>query len=98
MDGLRRGIPLWLIEDQLDWQENQDPRRAEDNLREQREPVVQHSVHGFVSSRKSVVHPGDQGTEAIGRLPRRSVFVWFGWFFNQVMGMMRFLFCHKHRR
>ena len=29
--GLRRGVPLWRIEDKLDWQENQGPRWTEDD-------------------------------------------------------------------
>ncbi len=29
--GLRLGIPLWRIEDELDWRENQGPCGAEDD-------------------------------------------------------------------
>ena len=31
--GLRHGVALWRLEEELDWQENQGPRRAEHNAR-----------------------------------------------------------------
>jgi hypothetical protein len=31
--GLRRGVALWRLEEELDWRENQAPRRAEHNAR-----------------------------------------------------------------
>ena len=37
--GLRRGVALWRIEDELDWQENQGPRWAEYGVRTQRGPA-----------------------------------------------------------
>ena len=43
--GLRRGIALWRIEDELDWQENQDSQWAEGDVCKQREPVVRRSAH-----------------------------------------------------
>ncbi len=42
--GLRLGIPLWRIEDELDWRENQGPCGAEDDGRKQRGPVVHRSA------------------------------------------------------
>ena len=41
--GLRRGFPLWQIEDELDWRENQGPRWAEYDVRQPHEPVVRRS-------------------------------------------------------
>jgi len=38
--GLRRGIALWRIEDELDWQENQGPRRAAYDVRKERGPAT----------------------------------------------------------
>ena len=29
--GLRRGVALWRLEEELDWQQNQELRRAEHN-------------------------------------------------------------------
>jgi hypothetical protein len=43
--GLRCGIALWRIEDELDWQENQGRRSAEYDAGKQREPVVCRSAH-----------------------------------------------------
>jgi hypothetical protein len=37
--GLRRGIALWRIEEELDWRENQGSRWAKDGVRKQRKPV-----------------------------------------------------------
>jgi hypothetical protein len=37
--GLRRGIALWRIEDELDWQENHGPRWAKYEVRKQRKPA-----------------------------------------------------------
>ena len=44
---LRRSIPLWRIEDELDWQENQGPRRPEDDVRKQRARVVGRLARSF---------------------------------------------------
>jgi hypothetical protein len=53
--GLRRGIALWRIEDESDWQEQQGPRWAEYGVRKQREPVVRRSAHDAASARQSAV-------------------------------------------
>ena len=53
--GLRNGIPLWRIEGELDWQEQQGPRWAEYGVRKQREPVVRRSAHDAASARQSAV-------------------------------------------
>jgi hypothetical protein len=37
--GIRSGIALWRIEDELDWQENQGRRWGEDDVRKEREPA-----------------------------------------------------------
>jgi len=51
--GLRSGIPLWRIEDELDWRENQGPRWSEDGVRKQHDPVCR-SVHDVSSLRQTV--------------------------------------------
>ena len=45
--GLRRGIPLGRIEDELDWRENQGPRWAQEDVRKQREPVARRWAQSF---------------------------------------------------
>ena len=39
--GLRLGVPMWRIEEDLDWRENQDPRWAKHDVRKQREHVTE---------------------------------------------------------
>ncbi len=73
--GLRHGIPLWRIEDELDWRENQS-RWTEDDAREQRAPVVRRAPHDMASTWQSAV----RGTKAMGRLLRHSVSFLFGLF------------------
>jgi hypothetical protein len=38
--GLRLGVPLWRIEAELDWQENQGPHWSEFTVCKQSEPVT----------------------------------------------------------
>ena len=54
---LRRGIPLWRIEDELDWRENQGPRWAEGDVRKQREPFVRR----LAQSLQVVARENDEG-------------------------------------
>jgi hypothetical protein len=45
--GLRRGMALWRIEDELDWQENQSRCRAVHDARRRREPVAKNGKTGM---------------------------------------------------
>jgi hypothetical protein len=51
--GLRLGIPLWRIEEELDWRENQGPCCAEHDVGTQRKPVVRNSARDAARVRQS---------------------------------------------
>jgi hypothetical protein len=57
--GLRRGIALWRIEEELDYQDNQGPRSAdaECDVSKQRTPVVRGWAHDAAPARQSAVLP-----------------------------------------
>ena len=88
--GIRRGIQLWRIEDQLDWQENQGPRWAEDDMRKQCEPTFRRWAHDAVSGAAFRVFPEMRGPKAMGRSPHQPVMLVFGWFFDHILALIRF--------
>jgi hypothetical protein len=49
--GIRRGIPLWRIEAELDWRENQGPRWVKDDVPKRRGPGVCRWVRLFPRQR-----------------------------------------------
>ena len=51
--GIRRNIPLWRIENELDWRENQGRRQIEDDLRKQCMAGFRGWNHDAASSRQS---------------------------------------------
>ena len=67
--GLRRGIPLWQIEERLDWQENQGPHWAKDDVRKQHGPVAHRSTHDTASASKSALPPDTPGPTTTGTAP-----------------------------
>ena len=59
--GLRLGIDLWRIEDELDWQENQGPGWAGYDVRKRRKPVVRRSTRNVAPTRQSAAIPEARG-------------------------------------